>query len=385
MDSRFIDLRLPLFRSLRTSIAFGADSKNTISSVQGDKLLLSGNHGPLSDLQSVMEFEKSAGAILKTTRPDIAAVDQHPDYYSTVYGGKTADEAGIPLMRIQHHHAHAASCMAEHGLTESLALVFDGTGYGTDGNLWGAELLHVDKGGFKRLATFAAAPLPGGDASVREPVRQLLGRIFPSLSSDKAELSDFCEKYSVDHETALMWIKQTEKNINCPKSHSAGRLFDSVAALLGCAPKMALEAEAAINLQKAAEGCKEKPDASLMSFQTFEKDEMLFIDWSPIFINHNMSFSTKNLSQKNFLALSFHHSIANAAMSMAEFGTAKFATRNIVLSGGVFMNRLLLGILKSKLEASNLKVFTHEKIPANDCGISAGQAVIAALEQPNKE
>jgi hydrogenase maturation protein HypF len=264
--------------------------------------------------------------------------------------------------------------MAEHGFGESLALVFDGTGYGTDGNLWGAELLHVNPKGFKRLATFAAAPLPGGDASVREPSRQLIGRMFFSACSDKTLLKTICRKYNIDYEHAKIWIEQAEKNINCPYSHSAGRLFDSVSVLLGCAPAViSHEAEAAINLQKAAESCKDKPDPSLMPFKSFEKDGLFFVDWSQVFINHSINFS-----QRNLLALSFHHSLAQAALQMAEFGLAKFATRNIVLSGGVFMNKLLLEILKSQLAKSGLKVFSHEKTPANDCGISIGQAVIAS-------
>ncbi len=365
------------FRSKRKVIAFGADSKNTVAFADGTKIFLSENHGPLSDPDSVSEFENSIRIISGKIKPGFAAVDLHPDYYSTIYGEKYSAENSIPVFRIQHHHAHAASCMAEYGLEESLALVFDGTGYGTDGNLWGAELLHVNAGGFKRIATFAAAPLPGGDVSVREPVRQLFGRIFFSSCHDKPSLASFCRTYDLKPDIAKVWLKQLEKNINCPKSHSAGRLFDSVSILLGCAPKIAREAEAAINLQKAAESCKDKPDTSLMPYKTLEQDGLFLVDWSPIFI-HSINFA-----QQNLLALSFHYSLADAAMEMIDYGTAKFATRNIVMSGGVFMNKLLLGILKSKLNNSRLKVFSHEKIPTNDCGISVGQTAIASLNQPN--
>ena len=378
MKSNFTELKLSSFPLLRNSIGFGADSKNTVASVDKNKknAVLSGNHGSLLEPEAATKFEKTVSALFKTAKPEIIAVDLHPDYYSTVHGGKIAAKQGIPLLQIQHHYAHAVSCMAEHGLEESLALVFDGTGYGTDGNLWGAELLHVNPEGFKRLATFAAAPLPGGDASVREPARQLIGRMFFSTCSDKALLKTICRKHDIDYEHAKFWIEQTEKNINCPYSHSAGRLFDSVSVLLGCAPKIAREAEAAINLQKAAESCKDTPDVSSMPFKSFERDGLFLIDWSPLFI-HNINYSQKNLfSRKNLLALSFHHSLALAASNMVEFGIAKYATRNIVLSGGVFMNKLLLGILKSTL--LKMKVFSHGKTPTNDCGISLGQAVIAS-------
>jgi hydrogenase maturation protein HypF len=375
MKSVFTEIRLSSFPPRRNAIAFGADSKNTVSTVDKKRRLAasSGNNGPLSDPASAGKFEDAVSEMLKSVKPGILAVDLHPDYYSTVHGEKMAEKLGVPILRVQHHHAHAVSCMAEHGLDEAMALVFDGTGYGTDGNLWGAELLHVNSAGFTRLATFAAAPLPGGDVSVREPLRQLFGRIFFSICHAKPDMDSFCRRYDLNPDIAEVWLQQLEKNINCPSSHSAGRLFDSVSALLGCAPKIAHEAEAAINLQKAAEECKDKPEPSLMPFKTYEKDGMLFIDWSPIFINHSIISS-----QKKLLALSFHHSLAQAALQMVEFGTAKLATRNIVLSGGVFMNKLLLGILKSKL--GKMKVFSHENIPTNDCGVSIGQAVIAASE-----
>ncbi|MFA6291425.1 MAG: hypothetical protein WC637_06555 [Victivallales bacterium] len=378
MKSILTELKLSSFHPLRNAIAFGADSKNTVSILDKKKKLVtfSDNNGPLSEPESSVKFESAVTEFLKTAKPEIVAVDLHPDYYSTVHGEKIAEKLGLPVLQVQHHHAHAVSCMAEHGLDESLALVFDGTGYGTDGSLWGAELLHVNSMGFKRLATFAPAPLPGGDVSVREPSRQLIGRIFFSACPDKAHLKTICRKYDIDFDHAGIWIEQAEKNINCPSSHSVGRLFDSVSVLLGCAPKIAREAEAAINLQKAAEECQDKPDPSLMPFKTYEKNGLFFIDWSPSF-NRSIIFSKKKLlAQKNLLALSFHHSLAQAALRMTEFGFAKFATRNIVLSGGVFMNRLLLEILRSKL--GKTRVFSHEKTPTNDCGISIGQAVIAS-------
>jgi hydrogenase maturation protein HypF len=380
MKPSFTELNLSSFHPSWDAIAFGADSKNTVSIVDKNKKLLtfSDNHGSLSEPESAGKFEHTVSELLKIGRPEILAIDLHPDYYSTVYGEKIAKKLGIPVLQIQHHHAHAISCMAEHGLNESLALVFDGTGYGTDGNLWGAELLLVDLRGFKRIATFAAAPLPGGDASVREPLRQLFGRTFFSNCHDKPDMNTFCKRYALNPDVAEVWLQQLEKKINCPLSHSAGRLFDSVSVLLGCAPKIAHEAEAAINLQKAAETCKDKPDTSLMPFKSSENDGMLFIDWSPVFFQHNINFSKKNL-----YALSFHHSLALAALKMAEFGIANHATRNIILSGGVFMNKLLMGILKSQLEKSGLKIFTSEIVPTNDCGISAGQALIASLKQAN--
>lgn len=378
MKSNFTEIKLSCFPPKRNAIGFGADSKNTVAFVdtKSNTVSFSENHGPLLDPEAASKFEKTVSEILKSSNPEFIAVDLHPDYYATVHGERNAERLGVPLLQVQHHHAHAVSCMAEHGLDESLALVFDGTGYGIDGNLWGAELFYVNHEGFKRLATFAPAPLPGGDVSVREPLRQLFGRIFFPACNDKPDLIAFCKRYDLQPDIADVWCQQLEKNINCPRSHSVGRLFDSVSVLLGCAPKIAREAEAAISLQNAAESCQAPPDPSLMPFEAYEEKGLLLIDWTPLFI-HSINYSQKHLfSQKKLLALSFHHSLALAAQQMAEFGFAKFATRNIVLSGGVFMNKLLLGLLKSKL--GKMKVFSHEKTPTNDCGISIGQAVIAA-------
>ncbi len=376
MSSLFLKSR----RFKRNAIGFGSDSKNTVAFIgkRGGACLISASHGPLLEAESVKMMEKTVEGLLKKSRPQVAAVDLHPDYCSTVYGESISAKLSIPLMRIQHHHAHAAACMAEHGLNESLALVFDGTGYGIDGNLWGAELLHITPDGFTRLATFAPAPLPGGDASVREPYRQLAARVLFSASPSKGELSRFCQRYGINPEHAAIWLVQAEKNINCPRSHSVGRLFDSVSCLLGLAPRIAKEAEAAINLQKAAESCTAKPASNLMPFKTYEKGGLLFIDWSQIFDIHNINISRLSAARKYLLALSFHHSLADAAMKMVGHGTAKSAERKIVLSGGVFMNSLLISILSDKLCKAGLKVFTHAKVPANDSCISVGQAVIAS-------
>ena len=234
MKSDFTELNISFLNPSWNAFAFGADSKNTVSIIyKKDNLLaFSKNNGPLSEPESAEKLEHTVSELFKTARPEIIAVDLHPDYYSTVHGEKIAKKHKIPILKIQHHHAHAFSCMAEHRLDESLALVFDGTGYGTDGILWGAELLYVNRNGFKRIATFAAAPLPGGDVSVREPSRQLIGRMFFSACSDKTHLKKICRKYDIDYEHARIWIEQAEKNINCPYSHSAGRLFDSVSFLL---------------------------------------------------------------------------------------------------------------------------------------------------------
>ncbi|MCZ7581890.1 MAG: hypothetical protein M5R36_00385 [Deltaproteobacteria bacterium] len=162
------------------------------------------------------------------------AVDAHPDFHSSRIGRFAAGERGITVVEVQHHHAHALSCMAEHGLDEAVALVFDGTGLGTDGTIWGAELLHVDGVGFERLGSFAPVRLPGADAAVRYPARQLAARFFDAgvYADDRLQ----CIGASVDQIHA--WHGQCARGFNAPFTHAAGRLFDAVSVALGLAPIM---------------------------------------------------------------------------------------------------------------------------------------------------
>ena len=270
----------------------------------------------------------------------------------------------------QHHQAHAAACLAEHGLDEGLALVFDGTGLGADDNIWGAELFDIQGSDYKRLATFMPAPLPGADKAVLEPIRQLAGRWF---NADIQPGPEILKKLGIDSKSMEVWTDQCRKNLNAPFSHSAGRLFDAFSALLGFSdPRITYDAQAAIRLETAALSGHPTLD---LPFSTTTANDMLIINWND---------SIRLLSAAKFvgnrdkdIAASVHYATAKAAVNMIEFALSHSSHRSIALTGGVFMNRMMTDLVVGKLRAMKLNVLIHRLVPPNDACISLGQAVIA--------
>jgi hydrogenase maturation protein HypF len=261
--------------------------------------------------------------------------------------------------------------MAEHGIEHALAVVFDGTGLGTDGHVWGAELLEVRRDGYERLGTFAGVPLPGGDAAVREPVRQLVGRwVDAGVEVTEAR----CRAVGVSPQTVAVWVKQCERGLNAPIAHSAGRLLDSFAALLGVAPThTTYEGQTAIRLEGIARRC--SGVATPVDFRANEQDGLLVVDWSEAF--RRLSASPVDADAVAGIALGAHHALAAAAVRMVNYAFARSDCRVVVLSGGVMMNRILTERLVAGLTGLGARVLTHGVIPPNDGGIAVGQAVLA--------
>ena len=363
--------------------AMGAELKNTIVLAYENEAVISPHIGDLENPESLQAmkfaYEKLTEFLKRT--PDAIAVDLHPDMHSTAFGEKIAAQLGVPVHRIQHHHAHAAACMAEHGIEKTLALVFDGTGYGTDGAIWGAELLLAEFADFKRLATFAPAPLPGGDAAVKKPLRQLAARLFQAgvdLDSTAAFMPD------IKRSELETWQTQCAKYLNAPLSHAAGRLFDAFSAMIGIAPEaVSFEGQAAIRLEAFA-GRAGKDSAQLpeKTFVVRKNGKLMELDWSPLFADF-MRFKQLDNAEKCSLALAFHHAVADACITMVAHALdSGIRTPDIVLSGGVFQNRLLVSMLVPGLEKLGLAVRQHRNVPPNDGGISLGQAVIALHQYP---
>ncbi len=340
----------------RNVLALGAALKNTFAMGGRDFLFMSPHHGDLEDADAAAGWEKALTQMLEqaSVRPDAVAVDLHPDYYSTRYGEKLADKLGVPLVRVPHHYAHALAGLLESRCENALALVFDGNGLGPDGTLWGAELLSVSRTeGGKRLAAWDAVPLPGGELAIREPWRQLEARLhLAGMPADP------------------MIVQQCEKNLNAPPSHAAGRLFDAFAAMQGIAPRrISYEGQGAIRLEAQARREK-KWDGVIYPWRSSERSGVLYLDWSPLFCGETISASP---------ALSFHRSVAAAAAEMVEYGLEIRDCDTVILTGGVFQNRLLTGLTAAALEARGLKVFIPGLIPPNDAGISIGQSYWAGL------
>ena len=360
----------------RTVLAMGAEWKNTIALGQGDELVLSPHIGDLESPEAMDGLEQVVAHFPRyfQIEPEVVAVDRHPDIHASVLGKKLARSRGIALLEVQHHHAHARACMAEHGLAEALALVFDGTGLGLDGRIWGAELLAVNADGFRRLATFCPAPLPGGDAAVRHPARQLLARW---LASGVRPHPAWLERLGVTEEELDCWTKQIERGLNTAWSHSAGRVFDSFSVLLGQAPRtIEMEGQPAIRLESLARRAQASRVPEL-PFALSTRGELLEVDWAPALAPF-AGLDPAQLEAPAELALAFHWALARAGVEMVRHGRACcHGDLPVVLSGGVFMNRLLHQKLVQDLSATGVRVFVHRKIPPNDGGIAVGQAMIA--------
>ena len=364
---RPVTLGRPLERSV---LAFGAQQRNTIAVGVGAEVVLSPHIGDLDTPEAVEALEAAVERLRSflDIEPEIVAVDRHPDYASTQSGRAWAATHGRPVVAVQHHHAHAVACLAENGVEEALALVFDGTGYGPDGRLWGAELLRVHHGGYERLGTFAPAPLPGGDAAVRDPRRSLAGRWVASGIGPTAEGR---RRHDISESEWDTWRRQIEAGVQSPWSHAAGRVFDAVAAALGVAGGLATyDGRPAIRLETLA---RSSAVAMPAPFDAREESGMLVVDWAPLFAR----LAEGPPDDPAAVALGFHRSLAEAAVRMAEHGAERTGLRRVALSGGCFMNRLLVEHLVIALRERGFELLLHRDVPPNDGALALGQAVIA--------
>ncbi|MBA2331916.1 MAG: carbamoyltransferase HypF, partial [Actinobacteria bacterium] len=332
----------------RAIVAAGAELKSTFCVARGKQAFLSPHLGDLDSEAAYRAFLTDLELYLAMlgVEAEVIAHDLHPEYLAT----KWAHEQDAELVGVQHHHAHAAACLAEHGETgPGLALVFDGTGYGTDGTLWGGELLRCDLTSFERLAHLDPVPLPGGEAAIREPWRMAASYL------EQAGRPVPFERWEL--------VRHALK-VNAPLSSGMGRLFDAVAALLGVREVATYEGQAAIELEQLAGETQAEPYA-----------------WSLGSGAELMGAVHDDLAAgrpRAEIAAAFHESVAAAAAAAcAEAG----APRTVVLSGGSFQNLRLLDSTRRRLEELGFGVLSHRLVPPNDGGISYGQAAVAASRQ----
>ncbi|MGQ9662084.1 MAG: carbamoyltransferase HypF [Kiritimatiellia bacterium] len=357
----------------RSVLALGAELKNAIAFGYEDKILLSPHIGDLETPEALHALEEAVHILPRLVRrqPQAVVVDLHPDMHSTIVGYSIATARGIPLVSAQHHHAHALACLGEHGEKNGLALVFDGTGLGPDGTIWGAELLEVEGARFRRLATFRAVPLPGGDAAIRRPARQLIARFaLAGVPMSTAWLNQL----GVSEQEAIVWTRQALRGLNAPASHAAGRLFDSFSCLLGFSShSITYDGQPAVRLETAAR-CAASSQIPEVPFAVHEIADHLEVDWSPAFAQHESP--TVIAGREKEWALAFHHAVVRAALAMLDYALAHSSHRSMALSGGVFMNRLLSELLIEHLEQKGLRVLIHRETPPNDGCIAFGQVLI---------
>lgn len=360
-------------------LAMGAELKSTFCLIKDAQAIPSAHVGDLTTAETYADFQSKIALFqaLYDVTPAVIAVDLHPDYLSARHGRQIADETGAQLVAVQHHHAHMASCLAEHGVApeeaRSVGVILDGAGLGTDGTIWGGEILLGDYRGFERKAHFLPVALPGGDQAAREPWRNLVAHLQAAFGADwqsqiaGTPLVDMLAAQPVDLTTQMI-----RQGVNTRLASSAGRLFDAVAAALGIAftrqnyeGQAAMELEALIDHSATSGGYPAAlcPDG--------------VISWGPLWAD--LLADLRSGIAHSIIAARFHIGLAKVLADTAAHIAQEANTKRIVLSGGVMQNRVLQTHLGADLRARGFNVLLHSKLPANDGGISLGQACIAAL------
>ncbi|HWC96918.1 MAG TPA: carbamoyltransferase HypF [Candidatus Sulfopaludibacter sp.] len=344
----FAPQTLDLGRDVPELLAVGGELKNAFCLTKGRHAILSQHIGDLENYETLEFFEETLANLKKLFRVEPRAVvhDLHPGYLSTRYALALP---GLPKIGVQHHHAHIASCMLDNGLDgEVIGVAFDGTGYGTDGAIWGGEFLVAGYAGFTRRAHLRYAPLAGGDAAVREPWRAALAYV------DRVE--------GVAEERQRVVRRMIETGFNTVQTSSCGRLFDAVAALIGLRREVTFEGQAAIELEAIA-------DPAVDSRYDFVLDGE-DLDFRPA-----MAEIAKSTESASTIAARFHNTVAAA---IVETCRAIGGLDRVCLSGGTFQNMRLLATVVPALRSAGFQVYLHEKVPPNDGGLALGQAAIAA-------
>ncbi len=360
-------LRLPLADE-KSVLACGPELKNTFCLTKHNRAFISQHIGDLENMavndsyrQNIKLFER-----LFDIKPQVLACDMHPEYFSTKYAVQRAKAENLPLVRVQHHHAHIASVLAEHGIKDKvIGAALDGTGYGEDGNIWGGEFMLADIASYKRLGHFDYMPLPGGAKAVKEPWRLALWQAY-KLYGD--ELEHFYPELLQPPGWQLM-LKAVQNGFNAPLSSGAGRVFDAVSAMLGICRSINYEGQAAIELERAAQnGC-----GSVLPYEIKKQDGQYILDFAQ---TYRALYSFKQSSRIADAAMSFHLTAAKAIADILRRISTDTGIYKVVFSGGVCQNVTLMNLLYDEL-GSEFHIYMNEQVPPNDGGLSFGQAAAA--------
>lgn len=349
-------------------LALGSQLKNSFCLTRENQAFVSQYIGDLDNpgnRQYLKQTIDHLGKLVKTP-PEAIITDLHPDFFGLELAKELAELHQIPLFQVQHHHAHAAAVMAENQITTpTIAITLDGLGYGTDGTIWGGELLQVNpEGTFERLGNFKTLQLPGGDQASRQPWRIALG----FLLKHQPELADKKYAQMAGFQTISQMIKQ---ELNCPLTSSAGRLFDTAASLLGLSHHNSYEAESAMVL----EACARQYETESTEQSLYDINDDLQLDFRLLLL-HLANLDNTNKNQQQYGAMVFHKTIANAVFEWVVEASHKTGINQVVLSGGCWLNSLLNDLVTNEFENTNLDLHQAISLSPNDSGLCLGQAWI---------
>ena len=379
----YAPLPIALADPVPASLATGGDLKNTFCLAEGRYAWLSAHIGDMDDLATWQAFNRAEQQLelLTGVRPARLVTDLHPAYRSARWAIEHAEQR--PVQRIQHHHAHIASCLADNGISDAelaepvIGIAFDGTGYGTDGAAWGGEVLIADYQQYQRAGQLAYVPLPGGDAGVRNPCRMALSHLRAAGLDWHPELP----AVAACTERAQLAV-QLERNLNCLPTSSVGRLFDAVSSLTGICHRVGYEAQAAIELEGSSRAWLDRPAAVDPSYTFSHRPDGAF-DPAPLLaaIVADVLAGT----DPGLIGARFHVALASVITQCASRIRAARGLNRVALSGGVFLNGSLLSLAVRQLSEQGFQVLRHRQVPPSDAGLALGQLVIGArqrIEQP---
>ncbi|HEY9824941.1 MAG TPA: carbamoyltransferase HypF [Stenomitos sp.] len=381
-------LRLPTaFTSAPTLLAMGGELKNTFCLLERGRAILSQHLGDLENATAFMAYQETLSLYceLLQTQPQAIAIDGHPDYLSSKLGRTMAEEQSLPLIVVQHHHAHIAACMAEHNLplgnAPVLGIALDGLGYGEDGTLWGGEFLWADYCQFQRLGRLKPVAMIGGTQAIYQPWRntyaQLAALDWDNLQTKYGDLP--CIQF-LAHQPRSLLDQLLQKGINSPLASSAGRLFDAVAAAIGiCTETVSYEGQAAMQMEALIQPEDLAQAVSypfLLDTVIVNGKSLLELDAKPLW--PALLADLQQAVPAGIIAAKFHLGFANALVQAVQCLNQKKSFSQIVLTGGVFQNEILARTVQQQLSALNFTVLSHHRVPPNDGGLSLGQAAVAA-------
>ena len=363
----------PVFISEKTGkhiLAVGAELKNTIALSRGNEIYFSQHIGDLDNPEAYIFFENSIRHLqdILQIEAEIIVSDMHPEYLSA----KWAKQQDLPVIEVQHHHAHFVAVLAENHINEpAIGIILDGTGYGTDGTIWGGEVLVGDAGSYERYAWLDPVALPGSDAAVKEPWRMAYSYLKKVFGADIND-PDLPLINEISTENKIILNQMLEKKINTPVTSSCGRLFDAVSAILGICKKVTYEAQAAIELEMFADDKNSSSyDKVISGFNAFSNN---------LNLDNLISYIVRDYQNKRDIpeiVSKFHNTLSEIFMQVAIEISKKTKIKKVALSGGVFQNIYLFNSLNQKLKQNDFDVITHSQLPSNDGGLALGQIVIA--------